>query len=81
MLTPYDNSPGWCCGQYVYSVKVNSSWAKLLPEYRSAFLGWSAAGEFHCPCCGDSIGKNLKGEKPHGLAIQHMVTHANKKEL
>lgn len=32
--------------------------------------GW-LNGEWKCPKCGTMIGKNLKGESPHGLVNQH----------
>lgn len=39
-------------------------------EYRN---GWKVNGEWHCPKCGTMIGKNLLGERPYLLAMQHIV--------
>jgi hypothetical protein len=52
-----------------------TAWEMLLPEYRSEFVGWSKAGEFHCPYCSTCIGKNLKGDKPFYFANEHLATH------
>lgn len=52
-----------------------SAWDALLPEYRSLVPGWSTRGEFYCPHCGTSIGKNLLGQKPIALALGHLRTH------
>jgi len=49
-----------------------SAWDGLHPSRRSQNVGWSTSGEFECPYCGTSIGKNLKGESPHALAREHL---------
>ena len=65
-----------------------SSWDSLKPEYQSEHKGWSKAGEFHCPHCHTSIGRNLKGphgEQPFASAHRHMqekhAEHLNKEEM
>lgn len=52
-----------------------SAWAMLRPEFKSTQTGWSTAGEFYCPYCSTSIGKNLRGDTPYMLAMQHLQEH------
>jgi len=49
-----------------------TAWDNLLAEYRSEHTGWSKAGEFYCPHCHTSIGKNLHGDQPFSLADKHL---------
>jgi len=60
------------------SEKDDSAWDKILPEFRSEYEGWTKAGEFACPNCGTSIGKNLKGQQPFALASEHKKAHGDK---
>ena len=52
-----------------------SAWDHLKPQYRSEHSGWSKHGEFFCPYCDTSIGKNLRGMKPFAAATAHLKTH------
>jgi DNA-directed RNA polymerase subunit RPC12/RpoP len=52
-----------------------SAWDQLDPKYQSEHVGWTTDGEFACPYCGTSIGKNLKGERPFALARRHLSKH------
>lgn len=59
-----------------FNVPKPTAWDRLLPEYRSVNEpGWSRAGEFYCTRCDLSMGKNLRGESPHGLVWKHMQEH------
>ncbi len=54
---------------------TGSAWSKLAPEHRSERVGWSNQGEFYCPNCSTIIGKNLKGDQPYDLVVQHLQKH------
>ncbi len=38
-------------------------------------LGWSNSGEYKCPLCGTTFGKNLNGDKPFALVSKHRRKH------
>lgn len=59
--------------EYIFQ-PIETAWECLPPARRSAHEGWSATGEFFCPRCPTTIGKNLKGERPFLLAQQHLST-------
>ncbi len=59
-----------------FSMKVDSAWDKILPEFRSEHEGWTKAGEFACTKCGTQIGKNLKGQQPFASAAEHVKAHS-----
>jgi hypothetical protein len=49
-----------------------TAWSYIKPKYRSEHVGWTKSGEFACPYCGTSIGKNLRGDRPFANASQHL---------
>lgn len=53
-------------------VEARSAWSYIKPQYRSKNVGWTKSGEFACPYCGVSIGKNLRGDKPFANASAHL---------
>ena len=58
-----------------FSMKGDSAWDSILPEFRSENEGWTKAGEFACTKCGTQIGKNLKGQQPFASATEHSKKH------
>ena len=49
-----------------------SAWGGVSDRNRSERQGWTKAGEFCCPYCPVSIGKNLRGVQPFALAREHL---------
>jgi len=60
-------------------------WLQLFDKltFKQAWLraGWGQDGEWTCAQCGTMIGCNLNGEKPFGLAREHVAAGCPKERL